>query len=112
MWSNHFLSKVKESLMSGAYKRRQTGFDDFVCLPDEHKSWHDLFSRLWVLLDHNYRIFVYKEGVLRTASETYEADNVDNLTSHITNHSLQEANSPNYGKYEPGNEIFFSEFDR
>ena len=65
-----------------------------------------------MLLDHDYRIFVYKDGVLRTSSEVYEAHEYDNLTSHITNHSLQEANSVNYGKYEPGNEMFFSEFDR
>jgi len=67
-----------------------------------------------VLLDHDYNIHLFKEGVLRTASDPYTAEDLSQsqLTSHLTNHSLQETNSPNYGRYEEGNEMFFDDFNR
>eukprot|EP00052_Salpingoeca_macrocollata_P016890 m.136582 g.136582 ORF g.136582 m.136582 type:complete len:383 (+) comp20198_c0_seq3:222-1370(+) len=66
--------------------------------------------RIWVLLDHNYRIKMYKEGVLRTASDAYAPDDLENVTSHLTNHCVQEAQSTNFGKFEEGNEMFFDQF--
>ncbi|KAK2140655.1 hypothetical protein LSH36_1284g00062 [Paralvinella palmiformis] len=70
--------------------------------------------RCWVLLDHDYNIHLFKEGVLRTASDPYTAEDLSQsqLTSHLTNHSLQETNSPNYGRYEEGNEMCFDDFNR
>ncbi|XP_022097869.1 tubulin--tyrosine ligase-like isoform X2 [Acanthaster planci] len=68
--------------------------------------------RCWVLLDHEYNIFMMREGVLRTSSEPYIADDLKNVTSHLTNHCIQEACAQNYGKYEDGNEMFFKEFNR
>ncbi|XP_038074815.1 tubulin--tyrosine ligase-like [Patiria miniata] len=68
--------------------------------------------RCWVLLDHEYNIFMMREGVLRTSSEPYIADDLKNITSHLTNHCIQEAHSQNYGMYEDGNEMFFTEFNR
>ncbi len=69
------------------------------------------FFRCWVLLDHKYNIYLYREGVLRTASDPYNPNNLQDITSHLTNHCLQEELSQNYGKYEPGNEMFYEEFD-
>ncbi|XP_065832819.1 tubulin--tyrosine ligase-like [Oscarella lobularis] len=66
--------------------------------------------RVWVLLDHEFRVFMYKEGVLRTTSEPYRPDDLQATTSHLTNHYLQENFSQNYGLYEEGNEMFFDEF--
>ncbi|XP_032508417.1 tubulin--tyrosine ligase isoform X5 [Phocoena sinus] len=68
--------------------------------------------RSWVLVDHQYNIYLYREGVLRTASEPYHVDNFQDKTCHLTNHCIQKEYSKNYGKYEEGNEMFFEEFNR
>ncbi|KAL1771303.1 tubulin-tyrosine ligase [Sigmodon hispidus] len=68
--------------------------------------------RSWVLVDHQYNIYLYREGVLRTASEPYHADNFQDKTSHLTNHCIQKEYSKNYGKYEEWNEMFFEEFSQ
>ncbi|XP_023573131.1 tubulin--tyrosine ligase [Octodon degus] len=66
----------------------------------------------WVLVDHQYNIYLYREGVLRTASEPYHVDNFQDKTCHLTNHCIQKEFSKNYGKYEEGNEMFFEEFNQ
>ncbi|XP_041469587.1 tubulin--tyrosine ligase-like [Lytechinus variegatus] len=68
--------------------------------------------RCWVLVDHQYDIYLMKEGVLRTCAEPYEVDNLSNHVSHLTNHCIQEAHSKDFGKFEEGNEMFFDTFDR
>uniref|UniRef100_A0A2K6V145 Tubulin--tyrosine ligase n=1 Tax=Saimiri boliviensis boliviensis TaxID=39432 RepID=A0A2K6V145_SAIBB len=68
--------------------------------------------RSWVLVDHQYNIYLYREGVLRTASEPYHVDNFQDKTCHLTNHCIQKEYSKNYGKYEEGNEMFFKEFNQ
>ncbi|XP_015774876.1 PREDICTED: tubulin--tyrosine ligase-like [Acropora digitifera] len=68
--------------------------------------------RSWVLLDHQYTIHVFSEGVLRTSSEPYDASDLQNITSHLTNHCIQEQFSADFGRYEDGNELFFDEFTR
>lgn len=68
--------------------------------------------RSWVLVDHQYNIYLYREGVLRTASEPYHVDNFQDKTCHLTNHCIQKEFSKNYGKYEEGNEMFFEEFNQ
>lgn len=42
-----------------------------------------------MLLDHKYNIYIFSEGVLRTSSEPYDANNFQNITSHLTNHCIQ-----------------------
>lgn len=68
--------------------------------------------RSWVLLDHQYNIYLYKEGVLRTSSDPYNSTDFQDITSHLTNHCIQKEFSKNYGKYEEGNEMFFEEFNQ
>ncbi|RXM98993.1 Tubulin--tyrosine ligase [Acipenser ruthenus] len=68
--------------------------------------------RSWVLVDHQYSIYLYKEGVLRTSSEPYDSSDLQDKTSHLTNHCIQKEHSKNYGKYEEGNEMFFDEFSQ
>lgn len=63
-------------------------------------------------MDHQYNIYLYREGVLRTASEPYHVDNFQDKTCHLTNHCIQKEYSKNYGKYEEGNEMFFEEFNQ
>ncbi|KAK2922142.1 hypothetical protein Q8A73_001627 [Channa argus] len=66
--------------------------------------------RSWVLVDHQYNIYLYQEGVLRTSSEPYNSSDLQDMTSHLTNHCIQKEHSQNYGRYEEGNEMFFDEF--
>lgn len=61
-------------------------------------------------MDHQYNIYLYREGVLRTSSEPYNSTDLQDLTSHLTNHCIQKEHSQNYGRYEEGNEMFFDEF--
>ena len=49
---------------------------------------------------------------MRTSSEVFDLNDLSSITSHLTNHCIQQANSPNYGKYEEGNELFFEDFNR
>lgn len=42
-----------------------------------------------MLVDHKYNIYIFSEGVLRTSSEPYDARNLENITSHLTNHCIQ-----------------------
>lgn len=62
--------------------------------------------RYWVLLTHDYRIYVHKEGVCRLCSVPYDPDNLKDQFAHLTNHHLQEQH-PDFN----GNEIFFPELD-
>ncbi|XP_030053971.1 tubulin--tyrosine ligase [Microcaecilia unicolor] len=68
--------------------------------------------RSWVLLDHQYNIYLYREGVLRTSSEPYNSMDLQDKTCHLTNHCIQKEYSKNYGRYEEGNEMFFDEFNQ
>ncbi|KAE8601253.1 hypothetical protein XENTR_v10013603 [Xenopus tropicalis] len=68
--------------------------------------------RSWVLVDNQYNIYLYREGVLRTSSEPYSDTNFQDMTSHLTNHCIQKEHSKNYGRYEEGNEMFFEEFNQ
>ena len=49
-----------------------------------------------MLLDHKYTIHIFSEGVLRTSSEPYDANDLRNITSHLTNHCIQVKNNPWY----------------
>lgn len=63
-------------------------------------------------MDHQYSIYLYREGVLRTSSEPYNSANFLDKTCHLTNHCIQKEYSKNYGRYEEGNEMFFGEFNQ
>ncbi|TKS85313.1 Tubulin--tyrosine ligase [Collichthys lucidus] len=40
----------------------------------------------------------------------YNSSDLQDMTSHLTNHCIQKEHSQNYGRYEEGNEMFFDEF--
>ena len=48
--------------------------------------------------------------MLRSSSVPYDDTDISNLFSHLTNHCIAATHS-DYGKYEPTNELFYSEFD-
>ena len=57
------------------------------------------------------KIYWYQEGYLRTSSEVYDLQDIDDVQIHLTNDAVQCKNE-NYGKYEPGNKISYHEFQR
>lgn len=64
--------------------------------------------RIWVLIDHNLNVFLFKEGHLKCSSEAYDVGNKNQFV-HITNYSVQK-HSSNFEKYEFGNEVSFNDF--
>jgi tubulin---tyrosine ligase len=67
--------------------------------------------RVWVLVDMELGVFVYRQGVLRLSSSPYAPDNLDDTFSHLTNHCIQ-MKSPEYENLVQGNEMFFDQFRR
>lgn len=59
------------------------------------------------MVDRQFNIYLFREGVLQTASELYQVDNFQDKTNHLTNHCIQKEYSENYGKYEEGNGILW-----
>ena len=66
--------------------------------------------RIWVLLTYNMKVYVFKEGHLKTCSIEYNINSKDAF-AHITNYSFQKYNI-NFQKYEKGNEVPFYEFQK
>ena len=66
--------------------------------------------RVWVLLTADYRIGLYREGVLRTTAVPYSLDNLDDQFAHLSNHCIA-TQHPDYGKIEATNEMWFRDFD-
>ena len=66
--------------------------------------------RIWVLLTHQMKVYLFKEGHLKTCSIQYDPNSKDAF-SHITNYSFQKYND-NFQKFEKGNEVPFFEFQK
>lgn len=66
--------------------------------------------RLWVLIDHNHKCYLFPEGYIRTSSYQYsiEEDMMENLAVHLTNNAIQKKDK-NYGLEEDGNQLSFKE---
>ena len=67
--------------------------------------------RVWVMLTHDLKVYVYKEGHLKTCSEKYDINNQKDAFVHITNYSFQKHCS-NFQKFELGNEVPFYDFQK
>lgn len=57
------------------------------------------------------KAYWYKEGYLRTSSEKFDIEDLDNEVMHLTNDAIQK-NYDDYEKYEPGNKLSYSDFQR
>lgn len=57
------------------------------------------------------KAYWYKEGYIRTSSELFDLEELDNEFIHLTNDAIQR-NSEDYEKYEPANKLSYSEFQR
>lgn len=65
--------------------------------------------RVWALFTSE-KAFFYRKGYIRTSSDNYSLENLNNYI-HLTNNCLQKYGE-NYGKHEIGNTITFLEFSR
>lgn len=57
------------------------------------------------------KAFWYQEGYIRTSSYQYDIEDLDNNLIHLTNDAIQKYGD-NYSRYEPGNKLSYSEFQR
>ena len=57
------------------------------------------------------RDYWYHEGYVRTSSYTWTLEDLNDNEIHLTNDAIQKY-SYNYGKYEPGNKLTYSELQR
>lgn len=66
--------------------------------------------RLWVLVTHDHKCFLFPEGYLRLSSYKYslEEEMMANLAVHLTNNAIQKKDK-NYGLEEDGNQLSFKE---
>ena len=57
------------------------------------------------------RCYIFDEGYLRTSSKEFSTSNFDNKFVHLTNDAVQK-NSTDYGRYESGNKMSYSDFEK
>lgn len=64
--------------------------------------------RVWVLVDQDHDLYMFKEGYLRTSSSEFKVDlqNIDDQYVHLTNNAVQKY-SENYGTFEDGNQLSY-----
>ena len=60
-------------------------------------------------LNGNYKAYYYTEGYLRTSCREFSLSNLSNRMVHLTNDAVQKK-AEDYGKFEPGNKLSYSEF--
>ena len=66
--------------------------------------------RIWVLLSHNMKVYIFKEGHLKASSSLFSLED-KNFFTHLTNYSVQKYCN-DFGKEEIGNEISFESFEK
>lgn len=57
------------------------------------------------------RGYWYQEGYIRTSSFIWSLEDISDKEIHLTNDAIQKF-SADYGKYEPGNKLTYSELQR
>lgn len=68
--------------------------------------------RCWVLVTPELNAYFFKEGYLRTSSSKFDIHGeIDDIYMHLTNNAIQK-NSTNYGEYEDGNQLSFTDFNK
>jgi hypothetical protein len=72
--------------------------------------------RIWVTVNESGKVFMYRNGYLRTSSEKFTLDLKgasfgDKQMVHLTNYCMQK-NSENLGKFEDGNTLSFDDFQK
>ena len=60
-------------------------------------------------INGNLKGYYYDEGYLRTSSREFSINNLSNKLVHLTNDAIQKK-AEDYGKFECGNKISYSDF--
>ena len=66
--------------------------------------------RIWALVTDDFRIYLYREGYVRTSSSDYNLRNKNNFV-HLTNQCLQ-IKGDGYAQHEEGNTLSFHDLQR
>ena len=103
--NNNEIKKVKEK----KYNCNKILIQKYIESPLLYKG-RKCDMRIWVLITHQMRVYLFKEGHLKTCSVEYDLNSKDAFT-HITNYSFQKHNT-NFQKFEKGNEVPFYEFQK
>lgn len=64
--------------------------------------------RLWVMVTHEHRCYLFREGYIRMSGYTYTLEEQENLAIHLTNNAIQK-HDPNYGQKESGNILSYKQ---
>lgn len=67
--------------------------------------------RIWVLLTQSNKVYIFKQGYIRTSSVGYSLDQdlITRQEVHLTNNAIQQQ-SEHYGRFESGNQLSFDQF--
>jgi len=77
-----------------------------------HKRKFDIRCFSLVTCQHGQmKAYFYRDGYIRTASREFNLSNLYNKYIHLVNDAVQKY-SEDYGKYESGNKLSYSEFQR
>ena len=106
--SNH--SKSEEIPMSDTYITEKIVVQKYIEKPLCYYG-RKCDMRIWVMLTQGLKVYIYKEGHLKTCSEKYDINNQKDAFVHITNYSFQK-HSLNFQKFELGNEVPFYDFQK
>ena len=108
-----FISKSKDEIVTHLQEQRENSSPWVVQKYCENpmllEQGRKFDMRLWVLVNENFDIFLYKHGSCRTSCESFDLTDLKNRFVHLTNHSIQ-AGHPDFGKYEKNGEMFFDDF--
>ena len=114
--NNHKKNEIENSIERGIKSKNTTDFiyqsnkiiiQKYIEKPFLYKG-RKCDIRIWVLITHTMKVYIFKEGHLKASSLNYNNNDFDSFI-HITNYSLQKYNKL-FSKFEKGNEISFQTF--
>lgn len=100
-------SEKKENDLMKKYKSNVVIIQKYIERPLLYRG-RKFDMRIWVMINYNYKVYVFREGHLKTSSVNYDS-NVRDSYVHITNYSIQKYNNQ-FSKHEFGNEVSFEDF--
>ncbi|EGR26880.1 tubulin-tyrosine ligase family protein, putative [Ichthyophthirius multifiliis] len=79
--------------------------------------------RIWVMVvdnkqnekknnnQNNLQIYIFKEGYIRTSSEKYQTQQLNDLIIHLTNNAVQKTDQ-RYSRFEQGNQLSYDQLEQ
>ena len=104
---NNLSEEEKKKIINKKYRSNFVIIQKYIEKPMLYRG-RKFDMRIWVLITHNMKVYVFKEGHLKTSSVEFDI-NVKDSYVHITNYSIQKYNEQ-FSKYEFGNEVSFKDF--